>query len=171
MLRLLLEQVPAIEHLDVRRAGDAGDRSIDLIAHVDAFGHRHTLVCEVKSSGQPRHVRPALLLLRDYVEQQAEQATPVFIAPYLSTEAQALCREYQVGFLDLEGNAYLVFGTFLISRQVAGKPVAERRELRSLFKPKSAQVLRVMLREPERAWAPRARWRPTRPAARGGSRS
>lgn len=151
-LRLLLEQVPAIEHLDVRRAGEEGGRTIDLIAHLDVFGRRHTLVAEVKSSGQPRHVRSALLQLRDYVERQADHMTPVLIAPYLSAEAQALCREYQVEFLDLEGNARLAFGTFFISRQVANKPTVERRELRSLFKPKSAQVLRLMLRDPERAW-------------------
>jgi hypothetical protein len=78
-----------------------------------------------------------------------QDATPVFIAPYLTLEAQALCREQAVGFLDFEGNALLVFDGIFIERQVASKPVVERRELKSLFKPKSAQVLRVMLREPK----------------------
>lgn len=152
-LRLLLEQVPAIEHLDVQQEIPYGaDHGVDLIARFDAFGHRHTLVCEVKSTGQPRHVRAALLQLRDYVERQANDAVPLFIAPYLSARAQALCREYDTGFIDLEGNARLVSGGIFIDRQVAGKPAAERRELRSLFKPKSAQVLRLMLREPRRAW-------------------
>ena len=40
----------------------------------------------------------------------------------------------------------MLFDTVFIERQVASRPVIERRELRSLFKPKSAQVLRVMLR-------------------------
>ena len=124
-LRLLLEQVPAVARLDVLGPTGEEHHSIDLIVHLDAFRHRHTLVCAVKASGQPRHVRPALVLLRDYVQRQADHVTPVFIAPYLSEEAQALCREYQVGFLDLEGNARLAFGTFFISHQVAGKPVAE----------------------------------------------
>jgi hypothetical protein len=35
---------------------------------------------------------------------------------------------------------------------VATRPAVERRELRSLFKPKSAQVLRAMLRDPAHAW-------------------
>ena len=83
---------------------------------------------------------------------QAQDATPVFIAPYLSPEAQALCRAQDVGFFDLEGNTRLCFGSVFIERQVASKPVAARRELRSLFKPKSAQVLRVMLRDPHRVW-------------------
>lgn len=152
-LRQILQEIPATEYLEVQSTThQKADRSIDLIAHIDVFGNRHTLVAEVKSSGQPRHVRSALLSLRDYVERHAEPVTPVLIAPYLSNDAQALCREYGVAFIDLEGNAHLAFGTFFISRQVASKPATERRELRSLFKPKSAQVLRTMLREPGHPW-------------------
>jgi hypothetical protein len=54
-----------------------------------------------------------------------------------------------VGFLDLEGNARLVFGGVFIERLVPGRPAVDRRELGSIFKPKAAQVLRVMLRAPE----------------------
>ncbi|MBO9356030.1 hypothetical protein GG851_18740 [Bordetella petrii] len=151
-LRRVLEEVPAIEHLEVRHVANEGDRSVDLLARIDTFGRRHTLVAEVKSSGQPRQIRPALLMLKDYVARQAESVTPVLIAPYLSADAQNLCREYEVAYLDLEGNARLAFGTFFISRHFAHKPVAERRELRSLFKPKSAQVLRQLLRQPTRPW-------------------
>ncbi|CAN7559836.1 type IV toxin-antitoxin system AbiEi family antitoxin [Variovorax sp. LjRoot84] len=151
-LRLLLEEVPAIESLDVHVVAREPDSGVDLIAHVKAFGHQHKLVAEVKSNGQPRYVRSALLSLRDYVERQSDPVTPILIAPYLSAQAQDLCREFDVAYLDLEGNARLAFGTFFVSRQFAKKPVVERRELRSLFKPKSVQVLKVMLREPSRAW-------------------
>jgi hypothetical protein len=65
---------------------------------------------------------------------------------------QALCRAHEVGFVDLEGNARLIFDGVFIERLVPGKPVAERRALKSLFKPKAAQVLRMMLRNPARAW-------------------
>ena len=151
-LRLLLGQVPAIKLLDVEHEASGPDQGADIVAHIDVSGRRHVLVCEVKSTGQPRHVRMALLQLRNYMAHHAQDATPVFIAPYLSPDAQALCREQDVGFLDLEGNARLMFDSVFIERQVASKPVADRRELRSLFKPKSAQVLRVMLRNPRKAW-------------------
>lgn len=151
-LRLLLDQVPAIKLLDIEHEALRLDHGVDIVVHIEASGRLHTLVCKVKSSGQPRHVRLALLQLRDFVMNQAKDATPVFIAPYLSPEAQAMCREQEVGYLDLEGNARLTFGSVFIERQVASKPAVERRELRSLFKPKAAQVLRVMLRDPHRAW-------------------
>lgn len=153
MLRHVLEEVPAFANVEVRREREAGaDPRADVVAHVDAFGKSQVLVCEVKSSGQPRHVRMGLLQLRSYLDQYGKEAVPVFIAPYLSSHAQALCREQDVGFLDFEGNVRLAFDGVFIERQVASKPVAEKRELRSIFKPKSAQVLRVLLREPNRPW-------------------
>lgn len=151
-LRLLLEQVPAIRLLDIQHQVHGPDQGADMVACMNVSGTRHNLVCEVKSTGQPRHVRTALLRLRSAMAHHGRDATPVFIAPYLSSDAQALCREQGVSFLDLEGNARLVFDSVFIERQVASKPVADRRELKSLFKPKSAQVLRVMLRNPHQAW-------------------
>ncbi len=151
-LRRILAQVPAIGRLNIRNAIKGGEREIDLIADIEVFGQRHTLIAEVKSNGQPRYVRSALLQLQEYMRRRAEPATPVLIAPYLSVEAQDLCREYETAYLDLEGNARLAFGTVFISRQVASRPQVERRELRSLFKPKSAQVLRQMLRDPGHSW-------------------
>jgi hypothetical protein len=151
-LRKLLAQVPTVASADVELEAARADRHADILAQVTVAGRRHALVCEVKASGQPRHVRMAVLQLRNYLAHYGADATPVFIAPYVSPEAQALCREQGVGFLDLEGNARLVFDGVFIERLVAAKPPTERRELRSIFKPKSAQVLRVMLRDPRRAW-------------------
>lgn len=150
--RSLLEQVPAIKLKDVKLEPPVSGRGIDILAHVNVSDRSHALVCEVNSNGQPRHVRMALLRLRSAIAHLGFDATPILIAPYLSPEAQALCREQEVGFLDFEGNARLVFEGVFIERLVAGKPPVERRELKSLFKPKSAQVLRVMLRHPGRAW-------------------
>ena len=151
-LRVLLGQVPAIKLIDIELESLRPDHGVDIVAHIEVSGRGHELVCEVKSSGQPRYVRTALLQLRSYVVHHGQDAIPVFIAPYLSPEAQALCRDQAVGFLDLEGNVRLLFDGIFIERLVASKPIVERRELKSLFKPKSAQVLRVMLRDPNRAW-------------------
>ncbi len=151
-LRSLLEQVPTIRLVSIDHEAHDHNRRADVVAHLDLAGTSHALLCAVTSSGQPRHVRTALLQLRNDIAHREPQATPVLIAPYLSHDAQALCREHNVGFLDLTGNARLIFGGVFIDRQVASQPVAERRELRSLFKPKSAQVLRVMLRDPAQAW-------------------
>jgi hypothetical protein len=62
-------------------------------------------------------VRSALNELRQGAARLPGDATPVIIAPYLSPESQALCKESQAGFLDLEGNARLALGeVFIVKR-------------------------------------------------------
>ncbi|WP_407935364.1 hypothetical protein [Cupriavidus alkaliphilus] len=151
-LRRLLEKIPILQIEDIEAAAVSGDWRPDLVARLLVDGREQLLICEYKSNGQPRYARSALLELRNYVAQRAPQATPVFIAPYLSPAVRQLCAEMGVGYLDLEGNARIAFGGVFIERMVADKPAAEQRELKSLFRPKSAQVLRAMLREPHRAW-------------------
>jgi hypothetical protein len=151
-LRRLLEKLPILEIQAIEHDAASARWEPDLLAHVLVEGRQHLLVCEYKSNGQPRHARTALLELRDYVVQRAPHATPVFMAPYISPAVRHLCEEKAVGYLDLEGNARITFGGVFIERIVSDKPASEQRELKSLFKPKSAQVLRAMLRDPGRAW-------------------
>jgi hypothetical protein len=151
-LTSLLQEVPAIKIREVNVEPAGSDRGIDILARINVSGRRYSIVCEVKSSGQPRYVRTGLLQLRNQLAHHGPGSLPVFIAPYLSAEARALCRDEKVGFLDLEGNARLVFDGVFIERLVPTIPVAARRELKSLFKPKSARVLRVLLGDPKRAW-------------------
>ncbi len=153
-LRDTLSDVDPI-HVDaIDREISVDGRHVDIVADITAFGRRHRLVCEVKSSGQPRHVRNAVLQLRNYLAHipSSRDATPVLITTYLSAEAQAMCREADVGFLDLEGNVRIVFDGIFIERSVSTKPSVQRRDLKSIFKPKSAQILRTMLRDPSREW-------------------
>jgi hypothetical protein len=151
-LRELVAEVPAVRLENVEVEPSLLDRGIDILARLNVYDRPHMLVCEVKSNGQPRNVRAALLQLRNYVAHFGSDAVPMFIAPYLSPEAQALCKENNVAFLDLVGNARLAFDNVFIERRVSGRPPPDRRELKSLFKPKSAQVLRVLLRDSKRAW-------------------
>lgn len=152
-LRLVLEKIPTLQIEGIEaEAVSGGDWEPDLTARLLVNGQRHLLICEYKSNGQPRYARSALLELRNYIAERAPEATPVFIAPYLSPAVRRLCEAKDVSYLDLEGNARIAFGDVFIERMMADKPAAEQRELKSLFRPKSAQVLRVMLREPGRAW-------------------
>lgn len=151
-LKALIGQVPAVELRGIKGSAAERDNGIDFLADLNASGRHHTLACQVKVHSQPRIVRTALFQLLGQRERFGRDTTPILMAPYLSPEAQALCREHGVGFLDLEGNARIVFDGVFIERIVPNKPAAERRELKSLFKPKSAQVLRVLLRDPSRAW-------------------
>jgi hypothetical protein len=151
-LRDLLSEIPSIRLDAIELAAASPNSEVDIIARLASGDRSMTLICEVKSNGQPRNVRSALFQLQRHIAHSSGDAVPVFIAPYLSPQAQAICKESNVAFMDFVGNARLVFDHVFIERRVADKPPADRRELRSLFKPKSAQVLRVLLSDPRRAW-------------------
>ncbi|UVK54819.1 hypothetical protein DBIPINDM_001280 [Mesorhizobium sp. AR02] len=147
----LLKNVPAIQVGKVERVSPRHP-DFDILVEFTIGGQQRRLACTVKSIGQPRHARAAILQLKSAADQFRPPATPVFVAPYLSQETRALCREHGVGFLDFVGNARLAFDTVFIERQVDTKPAAVQRGLKSVFKPKSAQILRALLRNPDRAW-------------------
>lgn len=152
MVHELLAQIPVIRLGEIEPEPGRNGVRIDFLAHVQHGRKSHALACEVKSSGQPKVVRHAINQLTAFSNNQRLAITPIVIAPYLSPDAQALCRAHNVGYLDFEGNVLLQWDGIYIERQVATRPAVERRELRSLFKPKAAQILRTMMREPQRPW-------------------
>jgi hypothetical protein len=122
------------------------------LLHIKAAGKSHTLLCEFKANGQPRFVEDSILRLRHQLRLMASNTTPVVLAPFLSLAARALCRENNIAYVDLEGNAWIAFKGIYIDHKVTDRPIATRRVLKSLFQPQSAQIIRTMLRDPQRSW-------------------
>jgi hypothetical protein len=152
-LEKLLREIPSLKLKKIIfRDHNPRGHEIDISVLVEISGQQNLIVCEVKQNGQPRYVREAIYQLQSYVTDLHKPATPVLIAPYLSPASRELCRENGISFLDLEGNARMVFGTVFIERLISDKSPSERRIFKSLFMPKSARVLRVLLRNPERIW-------------------
>ena len=123
-------------------------------------GARYQLIVEAKSDGAPRNVRSGVFQLKGYVAhlhqlgqtEMGERWIPMLASPYLSPQSRAICMDHDVAYLDLVGNAHLAFGDVYIDRAVPGQPKSETRSLRSIFTPKAAAILRVMLRDPDRSW-------------------
>ena len=160
-VRDLLRCLPGAEIAAVAQTAQAGrDRQVDGLLRVDYGGAVRLLVVEVKAHGAPQFVRSAVYQLESYVahmqqcatRHRAEQVVPMLVSSYLSPESRAICRHHDVAYLDLEGNARLVFDGVYIERSVPSKPKPETRALRSIFTPKAAAILRALLREPERPW-------------------
>jgi len=148
----LLARIPIIQVLGIVHEAPHDRYMPDFVIRVLVNGREHRLICEYKSNGQPRYARSTLLQLHYCAQQYAPHVTPVFIAPYISPAVRQLCEQCNTGYLDLQGNARLTFSGVYIERTVANAPATERRELKSLFRPKSAQVLRTMLGDPGRTW-------------------
>lgn len=152
-LEELLASVPGLEIDHLERDGrTTKDSRPDLVAELKYAGKPLILIAEVKANGQPKAVRDAAHQVRRQASEIDGDVVPMIIVPFLSEQAQQVCRDEKVAYLDLMGNCRLVFDTVFVERRVEGRPEPERRALRSLFKPKSARILRAMLQEPERRW-------------------
>lgn len=109
-------------------------------------GERLRILANIASKGEPRNIRYIAARL------QQEKSYSVIIAPYLSEKSAAICEEAGVGYIDHAGNCLLSFGNVYICKSGAEPPPREKRNLHSLFYPKSERVLRVLLNAPHRDW-------------------
>jgi len=116
-LRSVLSEISTIKLKEIRCEPVTGASSIGITAFVDVFGRTHTLACDVQTSALSVDVHAALDSLRDGAANVASDATPVLIAPHISLEAQAICKECSAGFVDLEGNARLALGEVFIGKR------------------------------------------------------
>ena len=156
-LRGLVARVPFLKLVSLRKnapvAAGIPDRA-DRLAQVQAGGRKWTWVAAEKRLGQPREVRTALLQLERSLRHLPAKTSGygVVLAPFISEESARLCTEAGIGYADLAGNARLCFGEVFIETRVPGNPRQEKRAARSLFAPRAARVLRVLLQGPLRAW-------------------
>jgi len=120
---------------------------------VELFGEslQQVLLIEAREKGEPRLAREAVNSLRLEM-QQWSHAYPVFVAPFVSRAAAAICREDNVGYMDLAGNCHLRFASVFIRSEGRENPYKSKRALKSLARPKSGAILRVLLSQPQRRW-------------------
>ena len=160
-VRDLLRAVPGVQVESVEHERKIGhDHGMDGLVAFAHGGGNYALVVEARSSGAPRFVRSGVYRLESCVARLrrsgeasgGRRLIPMIVSPYLSPESRAICLNHDTAYLDLVGNARLAFDTVYIDRAVAQKPASETRSLRSIFSPKAAAILRVLIREPGRAW-------------------
>jgi hypothetical protein len=109
------------------------------------------MLVDVKGSGQPRIVRDAVNQLLRY-QSETSGAYGVLVAPYISPQSARLCVENGIGYVDLAGNCRLSFGSVYVERDGKPNPAPQRRELRSLYAPRTTRVLRVLLQDSKKTW-------------------
>ena len=150
-LRACLQGVPFLEIESIERELKIGDICIDIAATVRVAKQRQRLALEVKNNGQPRVAREAAYRLARVLESEPDMYG-MFAAPYISPQTAEICVKEKIGYLDLAGNCRLTFRQVYIEKVGNPNPFAEKRDLRSLYSPKAARVLRVLLTDPKKSW-------------------
>src|SRR3990172_7528789 len=150
-LRTSLEGIPFAKIQKIERERSFGGYRADMVTTVNTPAGTRYFVAEVKSVGQPRAAREAVNQLWRCRENRSD-VVPVFIAPYISPASAEICKQDGTNYVDLSGNCRLVFDNSFVEREGRPNPFAEKRDLRSLYSPKSSRVLLVLLANPGEAW-------------------
>ena len=156
-LQTYLGKLPSVQSVPEyqwvgQEVGHPSDLRYSLKQIVHVGDSKWTLHVVLLPNAQPRHLRNAIYAAKaQWQRQSAPDSYLLIVSPYISEQAAALCREEDVGYLDLSGNAYLSFSSVYV--EIAGKPnlYKESRPLKSLFSEKSCRVLRALLQGPLKA--------------------
>ena len=143
-VRNLFEDMRNVTVTSIERTADA-ELVIKLRFHERIFKMR----ASVRSSGEPASIRETGVRMRS---ERDKSAYPIIIAPYVSPNGRAICRELDIGFIDLCGNALIEFESLLIDRYGIENKSAKKRLQRSLFSPKASRVSRALLEAPMSDW-------------------
>lgn len=127
----------------------------------EGVSQERLIITEVKASGQPRFARMACAVLHrralDYARDTntgTSDASPalLFVAPYISEGAAAICVDEGVSYVDLAGNCRLSFDGVFIERLGHANPHKRDANRVGLYAPKAERVLRALLGLPEKVW-------------------
>lgn len=143
-LKALLEEVAFVKAVKVLPQSKH-DWDAELDVRTTAGATR--LLVDCKRRSEPRFLREAAARF-ELARIRQPHAYPVLVAAYLSPESAAICREREVGYVDIAGNCHLSFGQIHIHREGFANPFREVRGTAALFAPKAERVLRVLL-DPE----------------------
>jgi len=150
LLQSSLSGVPFLQNAIVENQPLLGpSHTADVIYSIPEFNYQFVL--EAKSSGQPRYARDAAneLLL---IQKNNPERYGVFVAPFISKDAAKICENANIGYLDLSGNCRLAFRNIFIEKICQPNKFTVKRELASLYSPKSERILRVLLTYPYQPW-------------------
>jgi hypothetical protein len=118
-LRETLRQISVIKVKEISEVAHRRRGEKMILGHIEIYGHAHLLACKIAPDCGTERVKSALEDLHSVKRERGVVTIPILIAPTMSDEAQNLCRESGVGFLDLEGNARLYLDeVFIVKRSI-----------------------------------------------------
>lgn len=145
---VFLRLLPELKNINIKPQVNINGCKADFLVTLNIKGKDSILICEIKSLGSPSHLLPAVVQLKKIIE--GKKGYPVIIAPYISQRSAEICRQNSVGFIDLEGNAFLSFGNILIDKRVKERINIEKKQISEIFSARATRIIRVLLENPSK---------------------
>lgn len=144
--------LPMINVVKIEENKQISSFIFDLIIKIKTKSNEERiLICEIKELFQPRLVREVSISFKEKLT-KIKKGYPIIISNFLSGRTREILKEEGIGYLDLAGNCYLKFDNTYIEKIVNENPFVEKRALKTIFKPISSRILRVLTEEPKRKW-------------------
>ena len=153
VLYRLFSDMGAVGDVQIKMTGANQNRyQPDMLIALKIGKRDYRLAVEVKSIGQPRFIRMAAQQLNEYKASNKEIDYSILAAPYITEDGRQLCRQYDIGCIDLAGNARLKINGLYVDIQGKENPYPTTRGIKSLFTKKSSRAVRVLLADPKKSW-------------------
>ena len=108
-------------------------------------------IVEIRMNAQPRFLRSGISYLKEFKEEFSAW-NPLIVTPYIGPGGRMLCRKEGVSYIDTLGNVGIFLKNVFILKESKESLKTERRELKSLFSPKSTRIIRILLENNSKIW-------------------
>lgn len=147
-----LKALPNVELAKIKEKSDKRDTDLDARMQFKINDKKSVdLLIQVKLAGYPRDLeRISQTIKEKHRVNGNKESIPVIVSRSVSPGSRKLLQEQGVGYFDAGGSLYIPYsdGVFLIERPA---PQTER-SLQNIYEGRAAQVLHVLLAEPEIEW-------------------
>jgi len=151
-LKEILRKIPAISVIKAATNVKISSSFLaDIKLVISINNKRKIIIVEIKSVGEPRYIRSAVQKLSSDLTKNIN-AYGVIAAPYISEKTSEICKEANIGYIDLSGNCFLAFDAVYIKKENFKSIISSKKEAKSLFSKKTSRLLRVLLTNPEKLW-------------------
>ena len=135
----------------VERVEDGGAAHPGLFLNVvTPVGRQHRLALLLQATATPSRIRESLRRWNSSLPKG--EAYPMVASTFLSPRVREICREENVGYLDVAGNCRIALPDVYLEKVVDHNPFPKRGRPATVFAPVSSRVIRALLEEPARAW-------------------
>lgn len=124
---------------------------LDMLVTLTLKGEEKRIAVEVKLSAEPRSLRHVIERLKNCVARSVASYGLLFV-PEISERSRKICEDSNVGYVDMQGNAFVKFEGVFLKTTTPNKSARKRGRTKSVFAPVSTRVIRVLLAEPQRRW-------------------
>jgi hypothetical protein len=151
VLSLIKKSIPAFKIKKVAHQPKIKGVIPDMVIDVEMAGKKRKLIIEAKSRGFPSQILQSIPVLLK-ASSDIKDSYPIFVSDFISKKGASICKENNVGYIDLAGNCYVGLKEVYIEKIGEEQIERSRNILKKLFSPKATRIIRALLEEPKRLW-------------------